>query len=403
VVPTEERCTDDRASEVGPREGFEAWSCEALVVGAGPAGLASAACLRQAGLKPLLLEASNTAGHRWKQHYERLHLHTTARWSSLPGAPFPAGTPRYPSRDQVVAYLDAYAERFAPRPHFGQRAEALERVEESWVVSTAERRYRSPLLVVATGADAVPRRPRWPGEESFRGSLTHSRAYRNAQPYKGLAVLVVGLGNTGGELSIDLHEAGARVTIAVRGPVHVQPRELLGIPAQAFGIAMAAAPNRVGDAVGRLTSWLLYRDLGSLGLRAPREGAMSALRRRGRIPLVDIGTIELLRSGAVSVRGGVDRFVDGAVLFEDGRRARFDAVILATGYEARLESLLGARAGELLDDRGRPRLHGSDCEALGAPGLFFVGFANPPSGALREIAKEARSLARQVAGRAGRR
>ncbi|MER9436635.1 FAD-dependent oxidoreductase [Mesorhizobium sp. M0618] len=106
------------------------------IIGAGPAGLAIAACLRQAGQDFVLLEKEEQAAPAWRRHYERVHLHTTKRYSSLPFVPFPREYPRYVPRDLFASYLDAYAQRFDLRPRFGETVRAISRRGRSWLVDT---------------------------------------------------------------------------------------------------------------------------------------------------------------------------------------------------------------------------------------------------------------------------
>ncbi|HUL59973.1 MAG TPA: FAD-dependent monooxygenase, partial [Anaeromyxobacteraceae bacterium] len=99
----------------------------AAVVGAGPAGLAVSASLRRLGVRHVLLERDRAVASSWRGHYDRLHLHTDRRRSTLPGAPFPPGTPRYPSRDQVIAYLERYAAEHAAAPRLGEEVRSARR------------------------------------------------------------------------------------------------------------------------------------------------------------------------------------------------------------------------------------------------------------------------------------
>jgi len=204
-------------------------------------------------------------------------------------------------------------------------------------------------------------------------------------------VLVVGLGNSGGEIAIDLCEHGARPAISVRSAVNVVPRDFLGIPILAWGIALSVLPGRLADAIAALVSRLSFGRLERLGLRQLSYGPMTQIRREGRIPLLDVGTIERVRSGAIEVLPGVESFSNGAARFAGGLERSFDAVVLATGYRPALEAFLDP-AAEALDSRGLPRKSGADT----APGLFFCGFHVAPTGMLREIAREARSIAAAI-------
>ncbi|HYL72520.1 MAG TPA: NAD(P)/FAD-dependent oxidoreductase, partial [Candidatus Dormibacteraeota bacterium] len=192
-----------------------------IVVGAGPAGLAVAASLARHGISCLLLEQGTAVGTTWRGHYDRLHLHTDKARSSLPFLPFPRSCPRYPSRQQVIDYLEDYARGFGLQPRFGEKVRAARRTEGRWQVHTEDASYSGPELVIATGHNRERYLPELPGMDDFRGKLLHSADYRNGAPYVKQKVLVVGLGNSGGEIAIDLCEHGAHVSLAVRGPVNV--------------------------------------------------------------------------------------------------------------------------------------------------------------------------------------
>ena len=166
-----------------------------------------------------MLEAGPALGHSWRHHYQRLHLHTVKQQSHLPGLPFGAAVPRYPSRAEVVAYLEAYAAHFGVVPHTGEpvrRVRASGSTESGFVVESARATYRARAVVVATGINRVANPERLPGQESFRGPIIHAVAYRSAVPFAGQRVLVVGAGNTGAEIALNLAEHGAKPTLAVR-------------------------------------------------------------------------------------------------------------------------------------------------------------------------------------------
>ncbi|TIT47458.1 MAG: NAD(P)/FAD-dependent oxidoreductase, partial [Mesorhizobium sp.] len=190
------------------------------IIGAGPAGLAVAACLRQAGVDFVILEKEQQAVPAWRRHYDRVHLHTTKRYSSLPFVPFPKDYPRYVPRHLVVEYLDAYAKRFDLEPRFGETVRAITREGRGWRVESTSGALRAWHVVIASGYNAEPLLPKFAGIDAFKGKTLHSADYRNATPFAGQSVLVVGMGNTGAEIALDLAEGGARPTISVRDGVH---------------------------------------------------------------------------------------------------------------------------------------------------------------------------------------
>ena len=154
---------------------------DTIVIGAGPAGLAVGAALRARNLPFVVLERHDRVGSSWRGHYERLHLHTPKNHSALPFLDYPSSYPRYPSREQVVAYLDHYARAFDIQPHFGQDVvRCTPTAGDGWEVETqAAVTWRGRHLVVATGFNRVPCMPVQPGRDSFAGSILHSRDYFN--------------------------------------------------------------------------------------------------------------------------------------------------------------------------------------------------------------------------------
>ncbi|MGH6647666.1 flavin-containing monooxygenase [Aquabacterium sp.] len=365
-----------------------------IVVGAGPAGLAMAACLQQEKVPCLVLEQNDQVGSSWAGHYRRLHLHTDKAHSALPFFDFPKSYPRYPSRQQVVDYLNAYAHYHQIRPVFGQKIIRARRTDAAWEVRSQDTVYRSQTLVVAGGHNREPQRPTWPGVDHYRGQLLHSAAYRDGASFKGQRVLVVGLGNSGGEIAIDLHEHGARPTLAVRSPVNVIRRDIFGIPFLTFGILQSKLPPELADAMNAPLIRLLVGDLTRHGLQQPKEGPVTQIRRHGRVPFIDVGTVQLIKKGLVQVRPGIGQFTEQGVVFTDGRAESFDAVVLATGYRPNVQSWLETGDG-VLGEGGAPLLSG---QALShAAGLYFCGYHVSPTGMLREISQEARQLGRLIA------
>ncbi len=365
-----------------------------LIIGASAAGLAVAACLKRRNVPFILLEQAEQVGQRWRGHYDRLHLHTNKFFSKLPYAPMPTDYPRYPSRDQVVAHLENYARSNDLQPRFGQRVIATDFVAGKWQTETADTYYRSDNLVIATGYTHTPNIPHWQGEADFRGQILHSAAYKNGEPFRGKAALVVGIGNSGGEIAIDLHEHGAQPALSVRSPVNVIARDTFGIPSLAIGILLNWLPARLADALTAPARRITVGDTTALGLGKPAYGPVEQIRKTGRIPLLDIGTIKLIRSGQIAVYPNIERFTEEGVRFTNGVEARFEAVILATGYRPNLESFLKP-AAKVLDAKGIPLISGG-VSAL--PGLYFCGYYVSPNGMLREIAREAQRIGSSIGG-----
>ncbi|MEV3948560.1 NAD(P)/FAD-dependent oxidoreductase [Streptomyces halstedii] len=367
------------------------------VVGGGPGGLATAAALRERGVRAVVLEKAGDVGDSWRRHYERLHLHTTRRWSSLPGLAMPRRFGRWVSRADMVRYLDKYAEHHDLEVVTGVEVSRIDRAADGtgWRLSaTGGRVLTGRAVVVATGFNHTPLIPEWPGRQGFTGTLLHAADYREPGPYAGKDVLVAGIGNTGAEIAVDLVEGGAaRVRIAVRTPPHIVRRSTAGWPAQATAVLVRRLPVPLVDAAGRLMCRISVPDLSAHGLPRPRKGLYSRV-RQGAIPVQDVGLVAAVKSGRVVPVAAVESFDGDAVVLADGTRATPDTVIAATGYTRSLEGLVGHLG--VLDDGGRPVVRGARTPKQ-APGLYFTGFTNPISGMLREIARDARRTAARLA------
>jgi cation diffusion facilitator CzcD-associated flavoprotein CzcO len=360
------------------------------VIGAGPSGLASAAMLGRAGERVVVFERGEV-GAVWEARYDRLHLHTVRWLSGLPGYRVPRAFGKWPSRERVAEYLRRYAAHHELDVRTGVEVVRLERDAGGWVVNTSDGPVEAKRVVIATGQSNTPSVPDWPG--TFAGEIIHSADYRNPTAYRGRRVVVVGSGNSGAEIAVDLADGGASdVLLSVRTPPSIVRRDTLGVPSQLLGIASmhlpAAAVDRIAAAMRRLT----IPDLEPYGLVAPGRPYTEFLRRRV-IPIVDVGFADAVRMGRVRVVAALERFEDGAAVLADGSRIRADAVIAATGFRTGLEPLVGHLG--VLDERGQPLVRDL-VEPSGAPGLHFVGYEITLGGTFRLVGIEAKQLARAV-------
>jgi NADPH-dependent 2,4-dienoyl-CoA reductase/sulfur reductase-like enzyme len=369
-------------------------ACDAVIIGAGPAGLAAGASLKARGLDVVILEKSDAVAPVWRRHYDRLHLHTDRGHSPLPGLPMPSAYGRYPSRAQVVEYLESYATRFDLKPRFNAPVSQVRRSGTLWRAEAGDETVEAPVAVIATGFADFPNSPAWPGMETFGGPILHSSRYRNPVPFAGQRVLVVGFGNSGGEIALDLAEAGIDVTLSVRGPVRILPRELFGVPILTWAIAQQRLPARITDILSAPAIRLAVGSIEKLGMTRAAKGPRRMVEEDGRVPLLDIGTVAQIRAGRIKVRGDIANLGPKTVKFSGSPPEPFDAVILATGFRPDLRALL-PDARDVLTDSGRPLVSGGP---TAEPGLFFCGAITSPTGQLREIGIEAQRIADAVAG-----
>jgi cation diffusion facilitator CzcD-associated flavoprotein CzcO len=367
-----------------------------VIVGAGPAGLAAAGALKQKSVQSTLLEAGDAVGTSWRHHYERLRLHTVRGLSGLPGLPIPAEMGKWVARADLVAYLEEYAKHFQLEIRFGTHVEKITRESAGgYCVQVAKGELAADTIVLATGYNRRPVLPDWPGRDSFEGDLLHSSRYRKAEPYRGRRVLVVGSGNSGAEIAVDLVEGGAaEVLISIRTPPNIQRREFLGIPTQVVGMLGAKLPVPVADRISLVLQRIGIGDLRPYGLDPPTRGAMSRIYEDAQIPLIDMGFLDALRARKLTVVPAVEGFAGKEVILAGERRVRPDAVIAATGFERALEPIVGELG--LLKPDGVPVVSGGETSPK-APRLHFIGYVNSPGGLLRQIRLDAAAIAEAVA------
>jgi cation diffusion facilitator CzcD-associated flavoprotein CzcO len=264
-----------------------------------------------------------------------------------------------------------------------------------WRLDTSAGPMLSRYAVVATGYDAVPATPSWRGLESFTGEFIHAAEFRAASPYRARDVLVVGAGNTGIDIAGHLIAAGADVTVSMRTPPSIFPRQWGPVPLQPLAIVGEHQPARISDAIGFLLQRLVFGDLTPYGIPRAPEGYESKFRRKLVGAAVDDGFVAALRAGRTRVVPQIERFEGREIVLADGTRITPDAVICATGYRRGLEPIVG-HLGVLRPD-GLPIRHGGAPEHRAAPRLYFAGFWGGNGGQIRWSPIHARRIARAAA------
>uniref|UniRef100_A0A0E0EAM5 Flavin-containing monooxygenase n=1 Tax=Oryza meridionalis TaxID=40149 RepID=A0A0E0EAM5_9ORYZ len=383
------------------------WVNGPIVVGAGPAGLSVAACLRERGVPSVLLERADCIASLWQRRtYDRLRLHLPKHFCELPGMPFPDAYPEYPDRRQFVDYLQAYAARAGVEPRFNQSvtsaryddAAGLWRVRaedvSGGVVDAGDvTEYIGRWLVVATGENAERVVPEIDGADDFEGPVSHVAEYKSGAAYRGKRVLVVGCGNSGMEVCLDLCHHNALPAMVVRdSKVHVLPREMLGVATFSVAVFLLRfLPLWVVDRILVVLAWLFLGDLTKIGITRPSRGPLELKNTRGRTPVLDIGALARIRSGDIEVVPGIRRLLRGGAELVDGRRVPADAVILATGYQSNVPQWL--KGSDFFTQEGYPRVPFPD-GWKGESGLYSVGFTRRGlSGVSSDAVKVAQDIA----------
>ncbi|KAK9076003.1 hypothetical protein SSX86_004333 [Deinandra increscens subsp. villosa] len=316
------------------------WVNGPLIVGAGPSGLAVSACLREQGIPFVVIERSDCIASLWQKHtYDRVKLHLPKKFCQLPRLPFPQEYPEYPSKKQFITYLENYAETFDIKPHFNECVLSAKYDEAChfWRVVTvsktdltrSETEYMCQMLVVATGENAEGVVPEIDGLEEFSGEVIHVKDYKSGKSYNGKKVLVVGCGNSGMEVSLDLSNHNAKPSMVVRSSVHVLPREIMG--KSTFDLAMM------------LMKWI------PLWLK--------------------------IWSGDITVVPGIKRFNRNSVDLVNGETIDIDSVVLATGYRSNVpywlqETEFFAKNGFPNGWKGKHGLYASGFTRKGLAGAF---------------------------------
>lgn len=356
------------------------------VIGAGPAGLATARWLRAKGLTPVVFEAGGDLGGQWNPDaphgatWPGMRTNTSRVMTAFSDLDHPEGTAVYPTREQMHAYLTAYAERFdlADAIRFGCRIKRLAREEGGWRLDWRTEQggqtARFDHVIVATGRQIKPQVPAVPGLDGFSGRLgaRHASAYRGPADWQGASVLVAGCSISALEIAAELAHHADSITVAYRRQRYVLPKQIVGVPTDHVMFTRAAAlmaerfpPEAVAEGLkaqvlkvaGNPADW---------GAQVPHEDVFAAgiTQSQGFLPAVSEGRIAT-KPWIARIDGDTARFADGSAL-------RADGILFGTGYALSLPFLSPEIAGSLqLDTVGMDLFAQTFHPDL--PGLAFVG------------------------------
>lgn len=369
---------------------------EVLIIGAGPGGLAAAALLGKAGVEYRLIEKQNEIAYSWKNHYHRLALHTAKKESYLPGKPFSNEHPEFVPRQDFVNYLEEYAREYNIKAEFGVEVLSVEQLTDHCLVRTSSGEIQAEFVVVATGFCNKERNWKPAGFKEAEQQILKASDYRNVTTPLDLRdkrVLLIGMGNTGAEIALDLAENDVNVSLSVRGEVVRVYREFMGRPTQLSSIMLGKFPDPIAYSISSLVQKLTVKDLSEFGLRSRNISPLKQLFEEGKTPVMDLGTGEMIRNGRIRVFPGV-KFLSGKeVHFTDGSMEEFDVIIPAIGYTNGLEDLIKPWPEELENDQPNIEWHYPQL-----PNIFFLGFDARMNGQLRGIRIQSEKLVNEIIG-----
>ena len=343
---------------------------QAVIVGGGQAGLATAYELKRLGVSFAVLEAHERTGDQWRHRWDSLRLFTPARHSALPGTKFPSDPDSFPAKDEMADYLVSYARDARLPVRTGVRALKLARGEREYILDTTHGTLEANHVVVATGYQ----RPKVPalaaGIDSAVRQL-HASDYRNPSQLVG-DVLVVGAGTSGVEIAIEAARAGHQTVLAGRGTGSIPP-------------IFYAFKGRV--------FWFYANRIASV--RTPIGRRMKPLVLSHGAPLIRVKMRDAIAAGVERAPRvvGVD---NGVPVCEGGRSVHADTIVWCTGFGRDYSWIQFPVAGA----DGYPRHSGGVAD--GERGLYFVGLpyqTRLASGLIGGVGEDARSVAEVIAGR----
>jgi putative flavoprotein involved in K+ transport len=383
---------------------------EVLVIGAGPAGLASAYQLKQAGIRYRVIDRAQVIASTWAYLYPSLRLNTARFVSHLPGHRMPLSADIYPTARQFYQYCLDYAQRNHLNIQLGVTVKRVSQRGTLWWVETDQWSEEFGAVIIATGRFGNPQLPPVPGIETFTGRVLHASEYHGVEGFEGKRVMTVGAGPSGADIAVELATAAAHpVLYSVRHDIVLARRFPFGIPETAWKIGIDRLPRKLRKWLTDRILYMGYRDVSGLGLkfapnREERQGTGAPVRGPELIAAIRAGRVNPVvgvRALHPSPHSGF-----GCVEMDDGTVHEVNAIIFGTGYRPTLSYLeipyrvdkdgWPLREG---DDGSQAFLESSATAVAGYPGLYLVGRYYRGLGPLHNIRRESADAARQIAAR----
>jgi putative flavoprotein involved in K+ transport len=351
---------------------------DVAVIGGGQAGLSVGYHLARQGIGNfVILDANTRVGDSWRQRWDSLRLFTPARYDGLDGMPFPAPPLSFPTKDEMADYLEAYARRFQLPVRSGVRVDGLSKDGERYVVTSGAQRFLAREVVVAMADYQKPKLPSFAGDLDPRIVQLHSSAYRRPAQLRAGAVLLVGAGNSGAEIAIELRKAGHPVVMA--------------------GPDVGAVPGWFTSRFGRaVVAPLLFRGIfHRLLTESTRPGRRAKAQGHRAAPLIRTLPKHIAAAG-VERAGRVRGVENGRPVLEDGRVLEVQNVIWTTGFHPGFSWI----HLPVFDT------HGDPCQKRGvvgsSPGLYFIGLQflyAMSSSMIHGVGRDAKYVAERIAER----
>jgi cation diffusion facilitator CzcD-associated flavoprotein CzcO len=365
---------------------------QVLVIGAGPAGLASAYYLERAGIPYRVVDRAPVIASTWANLYPSLKLNTAGFVSHLPGRRMPLRYGVFPSGRQLYEYLTAYAEEHQFNIHLNVDVRRVAPHEGGWWVETSEGNAVCPTVIIATGRFGNPFLPEIAGMETFEGRALHAHDFRDPADFAGQRVLVVGNGPSGADIALALAPIAAKPTLlAIRSDMVLARRYPFGLPETIWKMVIDPLPEVLRKPLTDRIIYQGYPGTEKLGIRL----APNRVERVGSsAPVRGPELIAAIRAGTVKPVAGLKQLDERQAVLLDDSRHTVDAVILCTGYRPVLNYL---DLDYETDSDGWPlRVSDDSTEIAGAPGLYLVGRFYRGLGPLHNIRAEARTAVRLI-------
>ncbi len=396
-----------------------------IVVGGGQAGLSIAARLRALGIDALIVDRHERVGDNWRKRYHSLTLHNEVFVNHLPYIPFPLSFPVYIPKDKLANWFESYVESLELNFWTGTALDSgnYDAAQKRWNVtlkrSDGTTRVMHPRhLIFATGVSSIPHFPKLPGLDDFKGTVSHSGAFANAESWRGKKALVLGSGTSGHDVAQELQAHGADVTLIQRSPTYVvglkEAQSVYaiyqeGIPFEDCDLLASSMPYpvlrrsyQISTARGRAVDKTILDTLAAKGFKLyfgeDETGFQMMYLRRGGGYYFNVGCSDLIVAGKIGLLqfDAIEHFTADGAKLRDGSTANADLLVLATGYKNQQETVrayLGDNIADAVgpvwgfDDNGELR---NMWKRTAQPGLWFT------AGSLAQCRIFSRYLALQI-------